>query len=75
MYKTNAKLLLSEKRYAGENKFLLDEIYVSDLIEQKEDAQHLDTWRSYKSNDGKYHFMYPTLWYSNTCNNKAIAVR
>ena len=66
---------MSDKRYAGENKFLLDEIYVSDLVEQKEDAQHLDTWRSYKSNDGKYHYMFPTLWYSNTCNNKAIAVR
>ena len=72
----NAKRILSPNAKKGDNRFMLEEVYFSDIVEEGVDENRtLDPWRAYKDASGYYHFLFPSLWYTSVCNNKAIGLR
>ena len=73
---SNAKRILSPNAKKGDNRFMLEEVYFSDIVEEGVDENRtLDPWRAYKDASGYYHFLFPSLWYTSVCNNKAIGLR
>ena len=67
-------------RTRGESKYMLEEIYFSDLcgdIENKDDNGAVIGINPQKAwfNNGQFRFQFPSLWYQSTCNNKAIGLR
>ena len=67
-------------RTRGESKYMLEEIYFSDLcgdIENKDANGEIIGINPQKAwfDNGKYRFQFPSLWYQSTCNNKAIGLR
>ena len=72
----NAKRILSPNPKRGDNRFMLEEVYFSDIVEEGiNENRTLDPWRAYKDASGYYHFLFPSLWYTSVCNNKAIGLR
>ena len=72
--------IMKPHRTRGESKYMLEEIYFSDLcgdIENKDDNGQLIGINPQKAwfDNGKYRFQFPPLWYQSTCNNKAIGLR
>ena len=72
--------IMKPHRTRGESKYMLEEIYFSDLcgdIENKDDNGQLIGINPQKAwfDNGKYRFQFPSLWYQSTCNNKAIGLR
>ena len=67
-------------RTRGESKYMLEEIYFSDLcgdIENKDDNGAVIGVNPQKAwfNNGEFRFQFPNMWYQTTCNNKAIGLR
>ena len=55
---------------------MFEEVYFSDIVEDGIDNNRtLDPWRAYRDDNGYYHFLFPSLWYTSVCNNKAIGLR
>ena len=72
--------IMKPHRTRGESKYMLEEIYFSDLcgdIENKDDNGQLIGINPQKAwfDNGKYRFQFPPLWYQSNCNNKAIGLR
>lgn len=72
--------IMKPHRTRGESKYMLEEIYFSDIcgdIENKDDNGQLIGINPQKAwfDNGKYRFQFPPLWYQSTCNNKAIGLR
>ena len=72
--------VMKPHRTRGESKYMLEEIYFSDLcgdIENKDangEVIGINPQKAWYDN-GKYRFQFPSLWYQSTCNNKAIGLR
>ena len=78
----NAKRIISTKATRGENKFMLEEVYFSDIVQEDEAINNIqqasstpNPYRAYKDKSGYFHYQFPSLWYTSTCNNKAIGLR
>ena len=72
--------IMKPHRTRGESKYMLEEIYFSDIcgdIENKDDNGQFIGINPQKAwfDNGKYRFQFPPLWYQSTCNNKAIGLR
>ena len=72
--------IMKPHRTRGESKYMLEEIYFSDLcgdIENKDANGEIIGINPQKAwfDNGKYRFQFPSLWYQSTCNNKAIGLR
>ena len=72
--------IMKPHRTRGESKYMLEEIYFSDLcgsIEKKDKGQQTIDINPQKAwfHNGQYRFQFPSLWYQSTCNNKAIGLR
>ena len=72
--------IMKPHRTRGESKYMLEEIYFSDICgdnENKDDNGQLIGINPQKAwfDNGKYRFQFPPLWYQSTCNNKAIGLR
>ena len=74
---SKAREIISRKAQAGDNRFMLEEVYFSDIVpnEDSENKSDIDPYRAYKDKLGYYHFLFPSLWYTSVCNNKAIGLR
>ena len=71
--------IMKPHRTRGESKYMLEEIYFSDICgdnENKDDNGQLIGINPQKAwfDNGKYRFQFPPLWYQSTCNNKAIGL-
>ena len=71
--------IMKPHRTRGESKYMLEEIYFSDLcgdIENKDDNGAVIGINPQKAwfNNG-FRFQFPNMWYQTTCNNKAIGLR
>ena len=72
--------VMKPHRTRGESKYMLEEIYFSDLcgdIENKDangEVIGINPQKAWYDN-GKYRFQFPSLWYQSACNNKAIGLR
>ena len=72
--------IMKPHRTRGESKYMLEEIYFSDLcgdIENKDDNGAVIGINPQKAwfNNGQFRFQFPNMWYQTTCNNKAIGLR
>ena len=72
--------VMKPHRTRGESKYMLEEIYFSDLcgdIENKDANGEIIGINPQKAwyDNGKYRFQFPSLWYQSACNNKAIGLR
>ena len=72
--------IMKPHRTRGESKYMLEEIYFSDICgdnENKDDNGQFIGINPQKAwfDNGKYRFQFPPLWYQSTCNNKAIGLR
>lgn len=72
--------IMKPHRTRGESKYMLEEIYFSDLcgdVENKDANGKIIGINPQKAwfDNGKYRFQFPSLWYQSTCNNKAIGLR
>ena len=72
--------VMKPHRTRGESKYMLEEIYFSDLcgdIENKDANGEIIGINPQKAwyDNGKYRFRFPSLWYQSACNNKAIGLR
>ena len=72
--------IMKPHRTRGESKYMLEEIYFSDLcgdVENKDANGKIIGINPQKAwfDNGKYRFQFPPLWYQSTCNNKAIGLR
>ena len=72
--------VMKPHRTRGESKYMLEEIYFSDLcgdIENKDENGEVIGINPQKAwfDNGKYRFQFPSLWYQSTCNNKAVGLR
>ena len=80
--KTNVSQIISGKPPRGVNKYMLEEVYFSDLCrdttnpdqKKREEPVALNPQNA-RFVDGRYYFDYPALWYHTLDNNKAIALR
>ena len=78
----NARRIISTKATRGENKYMLEEVYFSDIVQEDEAVNNIhqasstpNPYRAYKDQSGYFHYQFPSLWYTSTCNNKAIGLR
>ena len=78
----NARRIISTKATRGENKYMLEEVYFSDIVQEDEAINNIheasskpNPYRAYKDQSGYFHYQFPSLWYTSTCNNKAIGLR
>ena len=78
----NARRIISTKATRGENKYMLEEVYFSDIVQEDESINNIheasstpNPYRAYKDKSGYFHYQFPSLWYTSTCNNKAIGLR
>lgn len=75
-----ANAILKPHRTRGESKYMLEEIYFSDICGDAENKDEngasipINPQRAWFDN-GKFRFQFPALWYQSTCNNKAIGLR
>ena len=72
--------IMKPHRTRGESKYMLEEIYFSDVCEdienKKEDDPVIDiNPQKALFHNGQYRYQLPYLWYQSTCNNKAIGLR
>ena len=72
--------IMKPHRTRGESKYMLEEIYFSDLcgsIKKKDKGKQTIDINPQKAwfHDGQYRYQFPSLWYQSTCNNKAIGLR
>lgn len=81
MIPNNVHNTLNPRRYKGESKYMLEEVYISDTCKDinnnDKSSQNIYMENNYTGEyrDGKYYFQFPSLWYTSTCNNKSIALR
>ena len=73
--KTNVSQIISGKPPRGVNKYMLEEVYFSDLCKASNEPQLALNPQNARFVDGRYYFDYPALWYHTLDNNKAIALR
>ena len=78
----NARRIISTNATRGENRYLLEEVYFSDIVQEDEAINNIqqasstpNPYRAYKDASGYFHYQFPSLWYTSTCNNKAIGLR
>ena len=78
----NARRIISTNATRGENRYTLEEVYFSDIVQEDEAinnsqqaSQTPNPYRAYKDASGYFHYQFPSLWYTSTCNNKAIGLR
>ena len=71
--KTSISSIMSGKPPKGVNKYMLEEVYFSEVCE--EDASKGNNPQCARFIEGKYYFNFPDLWYNNLSNNKAIGLR
>ena len=78
----NARNIISNKATRGENRYMLEEVYFSDIVQEDEAINNIhqasstpNPYRAYKDKSGYFHYQFPSLWYTSTCNNKAIGLR
>ena len=78
----NARSIISTKATRGENRYMLEEVYFSDIVQEDEAINNIhqasstpNPYRAYKDASGYFHYQFPSLWYTSTCNNKAIGLR
>ena len=78
----NARRIISTNATRGENRYMLEEVYFSDIVQEDEainNSQQASTtpnpYRAYKDASGYFHYQFPSLWYTSTSNNKAIGLR
>ena len=78
----NARRIISTNATRGENRYTLEEVYFSDIVQEDEainNSQQASSspnpYRAYKDASGYFHYQFPSLWYTSTCNNKAIGLR
>ena len=71
--KTSISSIMSGKPSKGINKYMLEEVYFSEVCE--EDNSRGNNPQCARFIDGKYYFNFPDLWYNNLSNNKAIGLR
>ena len=78
----NAMRIISIKATRGENRYMLEEVYFSDIVQEDEAINNIhqasstpNPYRAYKDASGYFHYQFPSLWYTSTCNNKAIGLR
>ena len=72
--------IIKPHRTRGESKYMLEEIYISDIcgdLENRDDSGRLISINPQRAwfDDGKFRFQFPSLWYQSNCNNKAIGLR
>ena len=79
---SNARRIMSPNATRGENRFMLEEVYFSDIVQEDEainNSQEASStpnpYRAYKDASGYFHYQFPSLWYTSTSNNKAIGLR
>ena len=79
---SNAKRIMSTKATRGENRYMLEEVYFSDIVQEDEAINNIhqasstpNPYRAYKDASGYFHYQFPSLWYTSTSNNKAIGLR
>ena len=79
---SNARRIMSTNATRGENRFMLEEVYFSDIVQEDEainNSQEASStpnpYRAYKDASGYFHYQFPSLWYTSTSNNKAIGLR
>ena len=79
---SNARSIISTKATRGENRYMLEEVYFSDIVQEDEAINNIhqasstpNPYRAYKDQSGYFHYQFPSLWYTSTCNNKAIGLR
>ena len=79
---SNAKRIISTKATRGENRYMLEEVYFSDIVQEDEAINNIhqasstpNPYRAYKDASGYFHYQFPSLWYTSTSNNKAIGLR
>lgn len=78
--KTSVSTIMSGKPSRGINKYMLEEVFFSEVCEvYKEDQEGNVVSGNNPQNarfvDGKYYFDFPALWYNSMSNNKAIGLR
>lgn len=72
--------IIKPHRTRGESKYMLEEIYISDICgdlenrDEKGEVIGINPQRAW-FDDGKFRFQFPSLWYQSDCNNKAIGLR
>ena len=78
----NAKRIMSTNTTRGENRYMLEEVYFSDIVQEDEAINNIhqassspNPYRAYKDASGYFHYQFPSLWYSSVSNNKAIGLR
>ena len=72
--------IIKPHRTRGESKYMLEEIYISDIcgdLENRDDSGRLISINPQRAwfDEGKFRFQFPSLWYQSNCNNKAIGLR
>ena len=79
---SNARRIMSTNATRGENRFMLEEVYFSDIVQEDEAINNSqkasstpNPYRAYKDASGYFHYQFPSLWYTSTSNNKAIGLR
>ena len=78
----NVKRIISTNATRGENRYMLEEVYFSDIVQEDEAINNSrqasstpNPYRAYKDASGYFHYQFPSLWYSSVSNNKAIGLR
>ena len=78
----NARRIISTNATRGENRYMLEEVYFSDIVQEDEAINNIhqasstpNPYRAYKDASGYFHYQFPSLWYTSTSNNKAIGLR
>ena len=72
--------IIKPHRTRGESKYMLEEIYISDIcgdLENRDESGRLISINPQRAwfDEGKFRFQFPSLWYQSDCNNKAIGLR
>ena len=72
--------IIKPHRTRGESKYMLEEIYISDIcgdLENRDENGRLISINQQRAwfDEGKFRFQFPSLWYQSDCNNKAIGLR
>ena len=79
MNKSVIDTIMKPHRTRGESKYMVEEIYFSDVCKDSITTTTNKTISINPQNahfdNGKYMFQLPALWYQSTCNNKAIGLR
>lgn len=79
MHRSVVNNIISGRKSRGENNYMLEEIYISDvctdnIVTHNDPVTEINPYQAWYDH-GKYRFQYPHFWYTSVSNNKAIGLR